>query len=100
MSAVLADVCTALKFLLKARVFHFCTILLMLIAAPLVEHAFASAKYCIDITRYHRNATTTLITDMDSCRFQAELFDRGIVDQMDANIFQPYIGTVTHSYNS
>ena len=62
-NAIMADVRTALKLLLQARVFYIFTILLMLIAAPSVDHAHASATTSIDIVRNQKNAVITLIKD-------------------------------------
>ena len=39
------DVCNTLIYLLKARLFYLCSTLLMLIAAPSVEHTYASIKF-------------------------------------------------------
>ena len=69
------DVCNTLIYFLKARLFYLCSTLLMLIAAPSVEHTYASIMSRREIGRNYANATVALITEPDSCWFETGSYD-------------------------
>ena len=72
------DVCKTLIYLLKARLFYLFSTLLMLIAAPSVEHSYESIMSQRVIGRNYGNATVALISEPDSCWFETGPYDSWI----------------------
>ena len=99
--AIKGDVCSALRYLIKARLFYFCTILLMLIAAPTEEYANGSVVSYRDIFRNNKTATVTQVVDQELCWFQTRLFHTRIDNQVNTTIFTAPAqkGQITFSYN-
>ena len=61
------DVCYTLIYLLKPRLFYLFSTLLMLIAAPSVEHSYESIMSERVFGRNYGNATIALLSEPDSC---------------------------------
>ena len=72
------DVCNTLIYPLKARLFYMCSTLLMLIAAPSVEHTFASILSLREIGRNYANATVARISEPNSFWFEPDHMNHGL----------------------
>ena len=98
--AMKGDICSALKYLLKTRLFYFCIILIMLVATPSGSHTNGSVISYRDIYIHDINATAQVM-DRNLCWFRTGPFDKGIVNHLNTNIFpvSPQKGPVTYSHN-
>ena len=76
------DAYSTLIYLLKARLFYLSFTLLMLIAAPTVEHTYDSIMSQREIRRNYGNATVAQISEPDSCWFETGSYDSWIDNQI------------------
>ena len=82
------DVCNTLLYLSKARLFYLCFTLLLLIAAPPVEHTFGSM---LSFSEFGR------ISLPNSCRIEPGSYDSWIDTQKNSTI-RAAVGSVINFY--
>ena len=98
-ATIKGDVCSAIKYLSKTRLFYFCIILLVILAAPSVGRIDGSVLFYRDIFIHQTNATVQVIDQGSCCSAQKGLvtFPYGIGSEVThedngSQHFLPHIG--------
>ena len=98
-STIKGDVCTACKYLSKTRLFYFCIILLIFLAAPSVGRIDGTVLPNRDIFIHQTNATAQVIHQGSCCSAQKGLdtYSYGIEgevkhEEIGSQLFLPQIG--------
>ena len=98
-ATIKGDVCSAIKYLSKTRLFYFCIILLVILAAPSAGRIDGSVLFYRDIFIQQTNATVQVIDQGSCCSAQKGLvtFSYGIGsevkhEEIGSQLFLPQIG--------